>query len=160
MTTHQMRRIDVLIFAIDPVPDGVEPNLIRIASDTNEIGDRSIHVVNGPGEALRLIHRHEPSLLFFWVGSERLGDSAALIEALRRRRPQLPVLAITPQHDENVERAVRAAGAGHYFALDGDADPLLLRRTLVALGFSREPAPPDPRPPRIRGRPPTPLRSR
>jgi hypothetical protein len=158
MTLQAQRRIDLLIFAIDPAMQGTVPEFIDPSPREMRATDRAVRVVENAGQALRLVHQHEPRLLLVWVGRERLDESAALIDALRRRRPELPLLAITPEHDQVVERAMRTAGAGYYFSLDGEADPPLLRQTLEALGFSRAPAPPGAGPPRagpqrIRGRP-------
>jgi len=158
MSIHEQRRIDVLAFAIDPAMQGVVPQFVDPSAEHQRAEDRAVRLVGSAGDALRQVHRHRPRLLLVWVGRERLDESVALIDALRRRRPELPLLAITPEHNPDVERAVRTAGTGYYFALDGDPDPPLLRQTLEALGFSRAPAPPGagpPRasPPRIRGQP-------
>jgi hypothetical protein len=158
MSSHEQCRIDMLIFAIDPSMQGIVPQFVDPLAHHQRAEDRAVRLVESAGDALRLMHRHQPRLLLVWVDRERLDESAALIDALRRRRPELPLLAITLEHNSDIERAVRTAGAGYYFALDGDPDPPLLRQTLAALGFSRAPVPPGagpPRtgPPRIRGRP-------
>jgi len=165
MTLQDQQRIDLLMFAVDPRMRGmplsfVDPSLMR-----TPLEEHTFHVVANAGEALRQVHRHEPRLLMAWVTREHLLSVTALIDALRRRRPELPLLAITPESDADVERAVRAAGAGYYFALDGNADPPLLRQTLAALRASSARASPSERPPprvamsRIRGRPPAVYRS-
>jgi hypothetical protein len=159
MIIREQRRIDVLILTVDPAMRGISPAFLSPCEHRTHADHRAIRVVANPGEALRLLYRHEPKLLMLWVGRERLGAVATLIEALHLRRPELPLLAIAPEHDTDVERAVRVAGAGYYFALDGDADPPLLRQTLEALGFSNAPVPSgagppgDTSPPRNRGQP-------
>ena len=165
MTIHEQSRIDLLMFAIDPAMHGVAPKFILSKNDEDSTHRGAIRVVANAGQALRAIYQHEPQGLLVWVSREHLDAAAQLIESLRRRRPQLPLLAITPEHDPDVERAVRSAGAGYYFALDGDGDPPMLRQTLKALGLSGARASPGARPPsraglpRIRGRPQAVFRS-
>lgn len=149
MTIQNQQRIDLLMFAIDSRIDGTLPALLE---------DCTLHVVTGAGAALRLVHRHEPRLLMVWVARGFLEEAASLIDAVRRRRPELPLIALTAESNVEIERAVRVAGAGYYFALDGDPDPPLLRQTLEALGLSNARASPREKP-RARGRPPAVYRS-
>jgi hypothetical protein len=138
MTTHATRQSDALILAVDESSLAVGGELIRLASavtgsDAGAI-DWPMLVVNGAGDALRQIHHVEPGALFMCVAQIRLEQAAAVIDAVRQRRPRLPQLAIASVHDEEIERAVRTAGAAYYFALGTPADEALLRHTLDALG--------------------------
>lgn len=152
MTTHVTTPKRTLILAADPFAAGVISALRRVLGEAGQ-NTCAVERVVSPGDALRLIHRLAPGVAVVCLGRERLAESAPLIEAIRARRPRLPLVAITTEHEESVERAARTAGAGYYFALDEAADATLLRSTLEALGASRGPDEPDLPPPRIRGRP-------
>jgi len=151
MTTRVTTPNHTLILTTDPIDADVTTGLWRVLGEAGRDACAAQRVV-APGDALRLIHRQAPGVVVVYLGSERLAESALLIEAIRARRPQLPLLAITTEHRETVERAARAAGARYYFAIDEAADATLLRSTLAALGASRRPDEPELPPPRIRGR--------
>src|SRR5258706_12547966 len=119
MTTHAVCTREALLLAVDRPTEIFGQALPRVLGGERETTGGAVHIVLGAGDALRLIHRRDPQVLLVCVGRERLAESAPMIQVLRHRRPQLPLLAITPEHDESIERAVRAAGASYYFALDG-----------------------------------------
>ena len=126
---------DPLILAVDESTAGVGKALLALARDGHPAGDAQTDgarkfVVSGAGDALRLIHRREPQIVCVCVGAGCAEASAAMIDALHRRRPRLPVLAVAADHDETIERAVRAAGVNYYFALSNESDSALLRDAL------------------------------
>lgn len=151
MTTNLPQRSCGLVFTFDDPTRAVAEELIQLADD------RAHLIICNAGEALRLVHRHEPAVLFVCTSPTSLEQSTETIEVLHRRRPELPLLAIAARHDEGVERAVRVAGVGHYFALDAESDCTLMLQTLDILGL---PVPATARasrplvPPRARGAPP------
>jgi len=122
--TPILRNNQALILAMDASTDRVAQALARLSSRDDRHDGEARFVIDTPGQALRLIHRHEPPLVLVCVGPRCMDASAALIDALHRRRPKLPVVAVVEKHDEAVERALRAAGTSYYFALKTD-EPLL-----------------------------------
>jgi hypothetical protein len=147
MTSASPSQGGAMIFAIDEPTQTVGRELLRLADERAQL------VVCNAGQALRLIHRHEPCILFVCAARPRLGESAAMIDIFHRRRPGLPLLAVAALHDEIIERAVRSAGAGYYFALDFDSELQLLLKTLESRGFL-SPVASEHSPPRSRGAPP------
>ena len=129
----------VLIFVMNPSMSGVGRDISSPGGIENPWGQVVLLTVARLDEALRHFHRHDALLVLVCVGHAGLEESAALIGALRRRRPQLPLLAIASGHDMAIELAVRVAGASYYFALDEAVDARLFRRTLEALGCSCAP---------------------
>ena len=107
------------------------------------------------GQVLRRTHREQPRALLVWIDSAELIARAELIAELRRRRPTLPLIALTNEHDAHIEQAARIAGAAFYFPITCAADQRLLAQTLATLGIE----PPIPRehsglpPPATRGSP-------
>ena len=107
------------------------------------------------GQILRRTHREQPKVLLVWINSSEQLARAELIAELRRRRPMLPLIALTSEHDARVEQAARIAGAAFYFPMTSPADELLLAQALSSLGIE----PPIPRehsgvpPPATRGSP-------
>ncbi|MBC8108762.1 MAG: hypothetical protein H7Z14_19415 [Anaerolineae bacterium] len=107
------------------------------------------------GQILRRMHREQPKALLVWIDSSEQDVRAELIAELRRRRPRLPLIALTREHDARVEQVARIAGAAFYFPMTCAADQRLLDQTLASLGIE----PPIPRehsglpPPAIRGSP-------
>lgn len=87
-------------------------------------------MVEDSGAALRQIMLMQATAVIVLVTENETADaSASLIVDLRHRRPELPVIALTDEHDEDIERALRAAGASAYFAglSDGIVAALALR---------------------------------
>lgn len=161
--TIQANQNDALILAVAEELFGAAEELLRLTGNGGGGGGGAASiwprlVVDGPGDALRHIHHRQPRALFVCAGREQLEATAALIDELRRRRPQLPLLAITGGHDDAVERAVRVAGAAYYFPLDGMSDERLLRRALMSVGIWPVPllAQPGRFRPRSRASPPEP----
>lgn len=107
------------------------------------------------GQILRRIHREQPKALLVWIDSSERDVRAELIAELRRRRPRLPLIALTGEHDARLEQAARIAGAAFYFPMTCAADQQLLDQALASLGIE----PPIPRehsglpPPTTRGSP-------
>jgi hypothetical protein len=136
MTLHEIRQCEALVLAVDEVTRAIGRELLHLLAGTQQACplDWPVLIVQGPGDALRCVHRAEPGVLIVCASPVRIDDVSALIDALRQRRPQLAQLAVAAAHDELVERAVRAAGASHYFALDSESERGLLRGTLGALG--------------------------
>lgn len=89
------------------------------------------------GQILRRIHRERPRALLVWIDSAEQIASADLIAELRRRRPKLPLIALTTAHDARVEQAARIAGAAFYFPMTCPADQRLLDQALASLGIDR-----------------------
>ena len=87
------------------------------------------------GPILRRIHREQPKVLIVWIDSREQSRRAELIAELRRRRPQLPLIAACPEHDLDVEQAARIAGAAFYLPITCAADERLLHHTLESLGI-------------------------
>ena len=164
------RHPELLILAIDEQTASVGTQLIGRLTDSER---PATVVVATPGAALREVHRRRPRAVAVLVGGDvrndvaRLDATAALIVQLRRRRPELPVLALASVreagHDDDheadgrVERAVRAAGPSSYLPIRDPADERALLATLAAVGVSigpsshSGPSPPQSRP---RTRPP------
>jgi hypothetical protein len=163
MTAIERPEVDWLAFAIDPALRAVALDFLPSAGASGKSGKSLLHVVDNAGDALRVAYRYQPRVLVVLVGHNQLALSTALIDALRRRRPEMPLLAITPQHAEHIERAVRVGGANYYFALDSHTDERLLDQTLETLGLTNARASPQSvsgnGPSRIRGRPPAVFRS-
>lgn len=138
MNAPLMRQGAALIFAVNESAAHVAAALIKLIGQ--DAGCSECMQVSGPGEAMRLIYRYEPPLIFICVGIEGLDDIEQLIETLRSRRPQLPQLTVAAEHDQEIERAIRSAGATYYFALDSRADIELLRQTLQSLNTGSDAA--------------------
>lgn len=146
MTCDSAASGGAMVFAVDEPTRAVGRELIQLADDRAQL------VLCNAGEALRTIHRHEPRIVFVCAATPAVEPSARIIQVLHERRPRLPLLAIAGTHDESIERAVRSAGAGYYFALDAESERLLLRQTLDTLGVLA-PVPSNHPPPRSRGAP-------
>ena len=110
------------------------------------------------GPILRQIHREQPRALLVWIDASDTIARAELIAELRRRRPQLPLIALANESNARLEQAARIAGASFYFPMVGSADELLLSQTLGALGID-PPVPREHSPPAARGSPGPPGRS-
>ncbi|MGH7176358.1 MAG: hypothetical protein ACREJC_03160 [Tepidisphaeraceae bacterium] len=134
MNAHHTTTCEALVFALDDSTERVGRELVRVAGDESGPLDWPLLVVSGAGEALRVVIQREPGAVFVCVGLEPLETAASVIDTLHRRRPRVPLLAITDEHDDCIERAVRAAGVGYYYPLCAASDERLLRRTLQALG--------------------------
>lgn len=147
-----------LILATDPVLATLVETLERILLD---LGQRVRPTLWSPGigDVLRQLHLSPPDAVFVCISPRYAEPGSAVIEAVRRRRPQMPLLAVAEHHDPHLERSVRSAGATYYFPLEAAQDEQQLRRALQMLGMARPAAPPGvPRaPPR---RPAVPRRSR
>lgn len=91
------------------------------------------------GAVLRPLHLNPPDAMFVCTSPAQMLAGASLIEQLRRRRPQAPILAIAQHHDEQLERAVRSAGASCYCLLHSEHRELLLRHAMEAIGLVRSP---------------------
>lgn len=139
MTLQETHQCEALVLAVDEATRAIGEELLRIAGAT-QAGpiDWPVLLIENPGDALRRVHHFDPGVLLVCASAKRIDDVSALIDAVRQRRPQLSQLAVAATHDERVERAVRAAGASHYFAIDSEADRSLLRSTLVVLGVMDE----------------------
>jgi len=67
------------------------------------------------GELLRRLRRCPPRTLLFWLSVlEGLEESIALIATVRQRAPEIPRIALGLWPDDELETAVRAAGANVY----------------------------------------------
>lgn len=88
------------------------------------------------GELLRRIHREQPRALLVWITRQDQIARAALIAELRRRRPRLPLIAVTSEPDARIEQAARVAGASFYLPLVCAEDQRLLSQTLRTLGIN------------------------
>lgn len=93
------------------------------------------------GTILRQIHREQPRALLVWIDASDTVARAELIAELRRRRPQLPLIALASESNARLEQAARIAGASFYLPMTCPADETLLSQTLGALGID----PPVPR---------------
>ncbi|CAN5587108.1 hypothetical protein BH09PLA1_BH09PLA1_21310 [soil metagenome] len=87
------------------------------------------------GEVLRRIHREEPAALLVWIDASAKAQRAELIGELRRRRPRLPLIALSSEHDAAIEQSARVAGAAFYLPMTCPADVQLLNHTLETLGI-------------------------
>jgi DNA-binding NarL/FixJ family response regulator len=124
------------------------------------------------GLALRHIVLVRPlGVIVLLDGAISIGLSCDMIVDLRRYKPQLPLVAVAPQHSDAIETRVRAAGATAY--LSGTSPDALAQTAgeLIANVARAERSPPElvPRlragraapgaqrrgPPRVRGRPPS-----
>ena len=125
------------------------------------------------GVALRHIVLVTPvGVVVLLDGAESIGPSSEMIVDLRRYKPQLPLVAVSPRHSDSVEARIRAAGATAYVS-GSSADAMASTAgKLIANASAPERSPPElvPRmhpsrsppagqqrrpPPRIRGRPPS-----
>lgn len=147
MTSESAPASAALIFAFDEPTRRIGEQLIQIADE------RARLMICNAGQALRLIFRSKPAAVLVCAAEPpRLAESAAMIGVLHERRPDLPLLAVAGRHEESIERSVRSAGAGYYFALDSESERRLLSRALESLGFL-PPVLSDHPPPRSRGQP-------
>ena len=129
-----------------------------IASTTNQraallltIGqDDSIEI----GPILRRIHLEQPRALLVWLDSSDAAMRGELIGELRRRRPAIPLIALTSEPHARLERIARVAGASFYFPMTSVEDQRLLSQTLLTLGIEAV-DPPVPREPPRAHSPPT-----
>jgi hypothetical protein len=160
MTTYEACKSDMLIITVNESTGDIEAALNRFTRSATQAVDRRMRLVQSPGNALRLIHRLQPRLLLVSVEPAGLAQSTGVIDAIHRRRPQLPLIAIASIHCESVEREARAAGAGYYFALDNPADEELLGGTLRELDLAPCVTRSGLSPPTPRARPPARRRSR
>jgi len=116
------------------------------------------------GAILRRTTREQPRALLVWIDGQDHIARAELIAELRRRRPRLPLVAVTSEPSARIEQAVRVAGASFYLPLICAEDQRLLHQTLQTLGIDVI-EPPIPRehsglpPPTTRGSPDPPGKS-
>jgi hypothetical protein len=100
------------------------------------------------GDVLRAIRVNTPKTVLVSIAPGRIDEPCALIAEVRRRCPNVPLIALASKHDERTERAARAAGAAYYFPLAHEFDRAPLDEALAALGIELG----GPAPPRLRGR--------
>jgi len=119
---HDTSQRDALILAVDETLCVIADALYRL-SDQDDSRERFPLVVTDKlSHALRSVHRYQPRAVIVCASREHLGKTSTLIEQLHRRRSHDPVLAIVGKHDDQVERAVRIAGATHYFPIESASD--------------------------------------
>jgi hypothetical protein len=106
------------------------------------------------GPILRRIHREQPRALLVWLDSSDAATRGELIGELRRRRPSLPLLALTSEPHARLEQVARIAGASFYLPMTCADDQRLLSQTLLTLGIECI-DPPIPREPPREHSPPT-----
>ena len=74
-------------------------------------------VVSEPADALRSVVKERPNAAVMHVTDRAQAQIAAnVIRALRDRRPELPLAAVSPSTDASIEQRLRAAGVTCYIA--------------------------------------------
>ncbi|HUT09415.1 MAG TPA: hypothetical protein VMY42_02875 [Thermoguttaceae bacterium] len=113
-----LTRPEVLVITMD---HHVDPVLERFASSAGWL----LAIRPARGELLRRLRRCPPQTLLFWLSAlEGLDESIALIATVRQRVPEIPRIALGLWPDDELETAVRAAGANVYVQGENEIDGL------------------------------------
>jgi len=113
-----LSRPEVLVISMD---HHVDPVLERFASGAGW----PLAIRPARGELLRRLRRCPPLTLLFWLSTfEGIDESLALIATLRQRMPEIPRIALGLWPDDELETAVRAAGANVYVRGESEIEGL------------------------------------
>jgi len=81
-------------------------------------------------QAAQEVRRFKPQVVIVQF-SIHLGEALEVIDILRTRWPRTPLIAVTSLHNDDIERAIRGAGASCY--LSGKAWDDLLDQAVAAM---------------------------
>lgn len=124
---------DAMILAVDETLSSMAARFNQIIFGNDSSQTWPLIIVQSVGQALRAVHQQQPRVSIVCAGKKHLAATTNLIDAIHRQRPQTSVIAVTDHHDESTERAIRTAGATHYFPLETEEDSHLVRATLQSL---------------------------
>jgi DNA-binding response OmpR family regulator len=110
-----------------------DPNVRALLRLTLPPNEAEIHEASGVGDALREIEREIPDLVLLdWVMAD--GTGAKVLEELKRRRSDLPVIVLTAELDAKTRTTAERLGADAFLTkpfspleLLGQIERLLLR---------------------------------
>jgi CheY-like chemotaxis protein len=115
----------VSIFVVDDEPDVAELFRQRFRREVRD-GVYILHFAASGAEALgRLAGPIQPDLIVLLSDINMPGmDGLALLEEIRKLRPELPVMMVTAYGDEERRRRAREAGAAEFITKPVDFDLL------------------------------------
>ena len=106
-------------------------NVLILPCDLSESDEPLVNTA----DVLRQIRARRPKALMVWLDANDLEARAELISEIHQRCPQMTLIALADNHDEQSERAARVAGASYYFPLTNENDHRHLETALSELGI-------------------------
>ena len=109
-----------------------QANVLILPGDSPESDEPVVNTA----DVLRQIRTHHPKALLVWLDANDLEARAELISEIHRRCPKVALIALAGDHDDELERSARIAGASYYFPLINENDQRVLNEALSDLGIA------------------------